>query len=92
MKISNELFSKERIQFEVEQVKAHFGLNQDEANYFVHTDVLRNNAYNEQKENINLLMKDGSVKDVSQAADNLNIHALSEPVEKYFLCYPSPNL
>lgn len=92
IEISNELFSKERIQFEVEQVKAHFGLNQDEANYFVHTDVLRNNAYNEQKENINLLMKDGSVKDVSQAADNLNIHALSEPVEKYFLCYPSPNL
>lgn len=89
IEISTESFSKERIQYEIDQVRSHFGLNQEEANYFVHTDVLRNNAYNEQNENINLLMKDGSVKDVSQAADNLNIHALSEPVEKYFLCYPS---
>lgn len=92
IEISTTPFSKERIQYEIDLVKAHFDLDQNEAGFFVSTDILRNNAYNEQRENINLLMKDGSVKDVSQAADNLNIHALSEPVEKYFLCYPSPNL
>ena len=92
IEISTTPFSKERIQYEIDLVKAHFDLDQNEAGFFVNTDILRNNAYNEQRENINLLMKDGSVKDVSQAADNLNIHALSEPVEKYFLCYPSPNL
>lgn len=89
IEISTVAFTDERIQYEIDLVKNHFKLDKDEAKYFVHTDVLRNNAYNEQRENINLLMKDGSVKDVSQAADNLNIHALSEPVEKYFLCYPS---
>ncbi|WP_417265811.1 HD domain-containing protein [Brumimicrobium sp.] len=92
IEISTTPFSKERIQYEIDLVKAHFDLDQNEAGFFVSTAILRNNAYNEQRENINLLMKDGSVKDVSQAADNLNIHALSEPVEKYFLCYPSPNL
>lgn len=92
IEISTTPFSKERIQYEIDLVKAHFDLDQNEASFFVSTAILRNNAYNEQRENINLLMKDGSVKDVSQAADNLNIHALSEPVEKYFLCYPSPNL
>jgi len=92
IEISTEPFSKKRIQYELDLVKSHFDINQNEANYFVHTAKLRNNAYNEEKENINLLMKDGSVKDVSQAADNLNIHALSEPVEKYFLCYPSHNV
>ncbi|PWH86936.1 HD domain-containing protein [Brumimicrobium oceani] len=89
IEISTTPFTEDRIQYEKEQVKNTFGLDQEDTNYFIHTDILRNNAYNEQKENINLLMKDGSVKDVSQAADNLNIHALSEPVEKYFLCYPS---
>src|SRR5690554_2711119 len=92
IEISTTPFSKERIQYEIDLVKAHFDLDQNEAGFFVSTAILRNNAYNEQRENINLLMKDGSVKDVSQAADNLNIHALSEPVEKYFLCYPSPKL
>jgi len=92
IEISNEAFTEERIQYETDLVKNNFNLTQEDANYFVHTDVLRNNAYNEQREIINLLMKDGSVKDVSQAADNLNIHALSEPVEKYFLCYPSPTV
>lgn len=92
IEISTQPFTRERIESEIERVKEHFNLEQSEADYFVHTDILRNNAYNEQKENINLLMKDGSIKDVSQAADNLNIHALSEPVEKYFLCYPSSKL
>ena len=92
IEISTKPFTEERIQYEIDLVKDHFRLSQEDAKYFIQTDILRNNAYNEQSENINLLMKDGSVKDISLAADNLNIHALSEPVEKYFLCYPSPNL
>lgn len=91
IEISNQPFDKKRIQYEINHVKKDFGLNQEEASYFVHTDILRNNAYNEEKENINLLMKDGSIKDVSLAADNLNIHALSKPVEKYYLCYRVEN-
>ncbi|PKR80000.1 phosphohydrolase [Brumimicrobium salinarum] len=89
IEIATQRFSDKRIQYELDLVQKNFNLSEEEAQFFVHTDALRNNAYNEKKENINLLMKDGSVKDVSQAADNLNIHALSEPVEKYFLCYPS---
>lgn len=87
IEIGKQQFSVERIDFEKETIKQHFDLNDDEVKYFVHTNILTNNAYNEKRETINLLMKDGSVKDVSKAADNLNIHALSGPVEKYYLCY-----
>lgn len=87
IEISNEPFSEERVQYELKKATEHFGISMEEARYFVHTDTLKNNAYNEKKENINLLMKDGSIKDVSEAADNLNIRALSDPVKKYFLCY-----
>lgn len=89
IEITKEPFSTERMNYEINQVKENYGMSQEEANYFVHTDVLTNNAYNEDNENINLLMKDRSIKEVSQASDNLNIHALSESVEKYFICYPS---
>lgn len=87
IEIGKEPFSAERIAFEKQTLKEHFELEDDQIGYFVHTDILTNNAYNEKRETINLLMKDGSVKDVSKAADNLNIHALSSPVEKYYLCY-----
>lgn len=63
-------------------------LTPDEVEYYVYTDRLTNNAYNQVKQNINLLMKDGTVMDLSLASDNLNISALTTPVEKYFVCFP----
>jgi hypothetical protein len=56
--------------------------------YFVYTDSLSNNAYNQKKQNINILMKNGEIIDLGKASDNLNISALASPVEKYFICYP----
>ena len=56
--------------------------------YLVFSDKLVNKAYNQEFQNINLLVKSGEVIDLSEASDNLNISALAKPVEKYFLCYP----
>lgn len=88
IEISSEEFSPERIQQEKELIKQHFNLTEDESNFFVYSDVLSNNAYNQNKQNINMLMKNGEIIDLSKASDNLNISALASPVEKYFLCYP----
>ena len=63
-------------------------LTEGEVEHFVYSERLTNKAYNITRENINLLMKNGTVVDVSNASDNLNISALTDPVEKYFLCYP----
>ena len=40
------------------------------------------------KSNINILYKDGSLKDIVEASDQLNISALSKSVKKHFFCYP----
>lgn len=81
-------FSDERINFEKEFVRTKYGIEDEFLGYFVATDVLTNNAYNENKERINLLLKNGTVVDVSKASDNLNISALTKPVEKFYLCFP----
>ncbi len=88
IEVSKSPFSKDRIKEINASVMDGLNLNEEQASYFVHSYQLRNNAYNEDKENINLLFKDGSILDVSKASDNLNISALSKPVEKYFLSYP----
>ncbi len=88
IEISKEQFSEERVQLEKEMVKKQLNVSDEEVNYFVYTDRLTNNAYNQNKQNINLLMKNNEIIDLSKASDNLNISALANPVEKFFICYP----
>ncbi len=88
IEISKEPFTDARIEMEKEFARSLFDLRGDEVDYFVYSDVLTNKAYNQDKQNINMLMKNGDIIDLTKASDNLNISALAQPVEKYFLCYP----
>jgi len=88
IEISKEQISPDRLVMEKEIIRKQYDLTDEEVDFFVYSEVLTNNAYNQNKQNINLLMKNGSIMDVSKASDNLNISALAQPVEKYCLCYP----
>ena len=87
IEISKTPFSQERIDQELNIIQKQLSLSREEAKYFVYAEKLTNNAYNEDKENINLLFKNGETIELSKASDNLNISALAKPVEKYCLCY-----
>lgn len=56
--------------------------------YFVFGDKLKNQAYDLKAEPIRIFTKDRGVIDVLEASDQYNLKALSEPVYKYFICYP----
>lgn len=62
--------------------------NGEEKNFLIHQQI-ENHAYNPKRDHIKLLYKDGSLKDISQAADQLNISVLTNPVKKHFVCFPS---
>lgn len=65
------------------------GLNKEQINYFVFTDSIENSTYNFRQDEINILQKDGSVREISETADLLNSAGLKGPVEKHYLCYLS---
>jgi hypothetical protein len=88
IEISKTPFSADRLAEVQQRIRTEHRISEAELPYFVYSDILSNKAYNEQKHNINLLLKNGSIMELSKASDNLNISALSTPVEKYFLCYP----
>jgi hypothetical protein len=69
-------------------VKTYMDVTDEEIEFFVYQDVLTNKAYHSDKQNIKLLLKNGQIVDLTEASDNLNISALAQPVEKYFLCFP----
>jgi HD superfamily phosphohydrolase len=64
-----------------------YGISEAEAAYFVFTDAISNYAYKLDEGNILILMNNGETRDITKASDNLNLEALSKPVEKYILCY-----
>ena len=66
-----------------------WNISMEEATYFVFTDTIANSAYNLNHDRINILYKNGEVKDLTEAADTLSLSVLSKPVEKHFLCLPS---
>jgi len=71
----------------ITKAMTHYEISEHEASYFVFNDSIRNNAYNKGDGNIHILMKDGSIKDITLASDNSNLEALSKTVKKYILCY-----
>jgi len=89
VKISKTPFSEEDIDAKRKQIMEKFDITEEQTSYYLHSSYLVNNAYNQEKQNINLLMKNGQTIELSDASDNLNISALSTPVEKFFICYPS---
>ncbi|MBS1946256.1 MAG: HD domain-containing protein [Bacteroidetes bacterium] len=67
--------------------RSRFDLTEEEAGYFVFTGQAMNTTYDPADERINILFKNGHVKDISQV-DNALIHqTLSSPVKKFYICY-----
>lgn len=79
---SEEIINKKRSKF-----SKKLGLSEEETNYFVFSQEIRNQAYNTEKP-ILILNKNGKLKDIAKASDQLNIQALTKPVVKHFICYP----
>jgi HD superfamily phosphohydrolase len=80
-------FSKKLVQELKNKAIVQLGINDEEAGYFVFHGETTNTTYNTSDERINILFKDGSVKDISQV-DNALIHqTLSSPVKKFYICY-----
>ena len=88
IKVQNNEFSASEIKNEIGKIQEQFNISENEAEYFIFSHKVSNSTYNIEKANINILMKNGNVIDITAASDQFNIEALSKRVDKYFLCYP----
>jgi hypothetical protein len=70
------------------KVQKKYKLSEKEAEYFVFSLDVSNDAYRPDKIRINILYKDGKIADIAEASDQQYISALQKTVKKYFLCFP----
>ena len=89
VKISTNKFSDKEMEKTLNFNQKTLGFNNEEMQYFVFQKEMENNAYDPRKDKIKILFNDGSLKDITEASDNLNISALSKAVKKYYLFAPN---
>jgi len=71
----------------LKQYREHFGISAYEAEYLMGEEVVSTDTYSPKDDNINILYKDGTIKDIADASDMLNITVLTKRVKKHYFCY-----
>ena len=84
---SAEPIGEDRIKELTLQISQQLGITLSEANYFVSTPSIEKNMYDPADDSIDIIYKDGTIKNIAEASDMLNISLLSKKVKKYDLGY-----
>ena len=92
IKLKSKPISEDKYQKYFNRVREKYELSEDETSYFVFGGSIANKAYNDEKQNINILRSNGKLTDVAKASDQLNLKALAQTVTKHYLCYPKEAL
>jgi len=64
-----------------------YDLSPEDASYLLSSNSITTDMYREEDDSIAILYKDGTIKDISDASDMLNIQLLSKKIVKYYLCF-----
>lgn len=92
IKLKKKKIKEAKLKLHLDMMIKKYNITKAEANYFVFTGAITNQAYEQKKQNINILYKNGKIEDIVKASDQLNLKALSKPVTKYYICYPKEKL
>ena len=87
IKIEQEPIAETYIKQKKEEFIRKYNITEEEALYLLSFDEISTNMYNEADDSIEILYKDGTTKDISEASDMLNIQLLSKKVSKYYFCF-----
>lgn len=70
------------------RVQLLYNIAPEESDYFVNTGMLRNQSYDYNDQEISVLFKDGTCRDIGDASDQLDRHFLEKQVTKYYIYFP----
>lgn len=87
--LQTERFDEDEVQLISTHVQKAMNISAEEASYLVFTGEAENTTYRIGNEHINILYRDGSVKDISHVDNPLIGQTLSMPVKKFYICWIS---
>ena len=88
VEVHEEPVGDERIAELAETIARRMAISVDDARqYLISQNTIQKDMYNVDDDSIAVLYKDGTIKDVSEASELLNVQLLSKKIRKYYLCY-----
>ncbi len=88
IKMKNSIIPDAKMKEKLQEVMTSYGLEEEDASYFVFGGEVINKAYDDSHQTINILKKSGKVTHLLKESDQLSLKALSKKVTKYYICYP----
>jgi HD superfamily phosphohydrolase len=89
-------YKKDQIQEELNKLKNKWQKSKnslkDDTSYFVFSGTIKNTGYKPHEDGISILHKDGSISDIIDASDNLNLKGLCKTVKRHYICFPKEML
>ncbi len=87
LRLQNAVIDRSELQERSEEIMKRLELSPAEASFLVFTGEAVNRTYNPDIEKINILFKDGQVRDISEVDNALIQHNMYRPVKKFYICY-----
>lgn len=87
VKLQAEAFDPAWINEQRNRICSQLNVTEEECRYFIFRGEAINTTYDPYEEKINILFKDGTVKDISKVDNALIQQSLASPVKKHYICY-----
>ena len=88
VEVLEEPIEEKHIETLAKEISAQMDISIDDAKqYMMSVNTIAKDMYNVEDDNIAILYKDGTIRDISEASELLNVQLLSKKIRKYYLCY-----
>lgn len=87
VEVHEEPVSQEKIDLLKERIASAMGIALEDAHYLMSLNTIQKDMYSIDDDSIGILYKDGTIRDISEASEILNVALLSKKIRKYYLCY-----
>ncbi len=79
--------TEERIAHMRAQIAHAMDIDEQEADYLMSLNTIQKDMYSVDDDSIDILYKDGTIRDITKASEILNVALLSKKIRKYYFCY-----
>lgn len=88
VEVSETPVEESRIEAIANRIATRIGITPEDARrYLMSVNTVSKDMYDVDDDSISILYKDGTIKDISEASELLNVQLLSKKIRKYYLCY-----
>lgn len=87
VEVNDEPVDEERIKEIRRRIAMSMEIDEKDARYMMSVNTVQKDMYDTEDDSISIIYKDGTIKDIAQASEILNVQLLSKKIRKYYLCY-----